>query len=70
LGGARARTEIEVKDKSAAFAASGGDGFAVVLEFNLRPRKMAAKRSTKDFRRSKRRASASAEDIRGSIENS
>ena len=50
--------------------AGGGERFALVLEFNLLPRKMAAKRSAKDFRRSKRRASASAEDIRGSIENS
>jgi hypothetical protein len=50
LGGARARKEIEVKDKSGAFAASGGDRFAIVLEFNLLPRKMAAKRSMKDCR--------------------
>jgi hypothetical protein len=45
LGGARARKEIEVKDKSVAFAASGGERFALVLEFDFLPRRMAAKRS-------------------------
>ena len=47
LGRSEARKEIEVKDKSVAFAAFGGERFALVLEFNLLPRKMAAKRSMK-----------------------
>jgi hypothetical protein len=50
LGGARARKEIEVKDKSVAFAASGGERFALVLEFEFLSRIIASMQSMRHCR--------------------
>jgi hypothetical protein len=36
-----------LREKNVGFGALGGERFALVLEFNLLPRKMAAKRSMK-----------------------
>jgi hypothetical protein len=46
------------QDDGEAVAASGGDRFAIVLEFNLFPRKMAAESSMGVWRQAWRRASS------------
>src|SRR3984957_18591805 len=46
-----AREELEVKDKSVAFAASGGDHFVIVLEFEFLSRIIASMQSMMRCRR-------------------
>jgi hypothetical protein len=53
-GGACAREEFEVKDKSVAFAASGGERFALVLEFEFLSRIIASMQSMSRCRHERR----------------